>query len=192
MGSSTFGTAPFQVELWFAKIERDLIYRGVFTSVKDLGPRIMTYIRRYSEQAKPFKWKYDDRHAGSPLLSISVLQSTRNPRPSGQRRGLASAQRVLLLRFPESGNEWLIEAVGASHPAAIATGTTRMMELKRYGTVNPIRKNEGAATKKRTRPVRPIVAVSPTRRLFISIRNKMSEINAPGIPPAVAYQRNVA
>jgi hypothetical protein len=55
------------VELWFAKIERDLIYRGVFTSVKDLARRIMKYIRHHNEQAKPFKWKYDD-----PSQRISV------------------------------------------------------------------------------------------------------------------------
>lgn len=56
-----------QVELWFAKIERDLIYRGVFMSVKDLARRIMKYIRHHNKEAKPFKWKYDD-----PSRRISV------------------------------------------------------------------------------------------------------------------------
>jgi len=63
----TYSSWLNQVELWFAKIERDLIYRGVFTSVKDLARRIMTYIRRYNEAAKPFKWRYDD-----PTRRISV------------------------------------------------------------------------------------------------------------------------
>jgi transposase len=56
----TYSSWLNQVELWFSKIERDLIYRGVFVSVKDLSRRIMTYIRRYNEDPKPFKWIYDD------------------------------------------------------------------------------------------------------------------------------------
>jgi transposase len=49
-----------QVELWFAKIERDVIARGVFTSVPDLTRRLMRYIRHYNKQPKPVKWKYFD------------------------------------------------------------------------------------------------------------------------------------
>lgn len=56
----TYSSWLNQVELWFSKIERDLIHRGVFTSVKDLSRRIMKYIRRHNEQARPFKWKYND------------------------------------------------------------------------------------------------------------------------------------
>jgi transposase len=56
----TYSSWLNQVELWFSKIERDLIYRGIFTSVKDLSRRIMTYIRRYNEDPKPIKWIYDD------------------------------------------------------------------------------------------------------------------------------------
>lgn len=56
----TYSSWLNQVELWFSKIERDLIYRGVFTSVKDLSRRIMTYIRKYNDDPQPFKWKYDD------------------------------------------------------------------------------------------------------------------------------------
>jgi transposase len=56
----TYSSWLNQVELWFSKIERDLIYRGVFTSVKDLSRRIMTYIRKYNEAPQPIKWKYDD------------------------------------------------------------------------------------------------------------------------------------
>jgi transposase len=47
-----------QVECWFSKIERDVIARGVFTSVKDLAKKLMRYIRRYNRQAKPIKWTY--------------------------------------------------------------------------------------------------------------------------------------
>jgi hypothetical protein len=48
------------VELWFAKIERDLIYRGVFTSVKDLARRNMTHIKHYNTDPRPVTWQYDD------------------------------------------------------------------------------------------------------------------------------------
>jgi hypothetical protein len=49
-----------QVELWFANIERDVIARGVFTSVPDLKRKLMRYIRTYNQDAKPVKWKYFD------------------------------------------------------------------------------------------------------------------------------------
>jgi len=56
----TYSSWLNQVELWFSKIERDLIYRGVFTSVKNLSRRIMTYIHRYNDDPRPIKWTYDD------------------------------------------------------------------------------------------------------------------------------------
>ena len=56
----TYSSWLNQVELWFSKIERDLIYRGVFTSVKDLARHIMTYIRRYNDDPRSIKWQYDD------------------------------------------------------------------------------------------------------------------------------------
>lgn len=54
----TYSSWLNQVELWFSKIERDVIARGVFTSVKDLARKLMRYIRAYNKQAKPFKWTY--------------------------------------------------------------------------------------------------------------------------------------
>lgn len=56
----TYSSWLNQVELWFAKIERDLIHRGVFLSVKDLARRIMKYIRLYNKDPRPIKWKYSD------------------------------------------------------------------------------------------------------------------------------------
>jgi transposase len=56
----TYSSWLNQVELWFAKIERDVIARGVFTSVSDLRRKLMRYIRKYNEQPKPVKWKYFD------------------------------------------------------------------------------------------------------------------------------------
>jgi transposase len=54
----TYSSWLNQVELWFSKIERDVIARGVFRSVKDLAKKLMRYIRRYNRQAKPMKWTY--------------------------------------------------------------------------------------------------------------------------------------
>lgn len=56
----TYSSWLNQVELWFAKIERDVIARGVFTSVHDLKRKLMRYIRQYNKQPKPVKWKYFD------------------------------------------------------------------------------------------------------------------------------------
>jgi transposase len=56
----TYSSWLNQVELWFAKIERDVIARGIFTSVADLKRKLMRYIRHYNKQAKPVKWKYFD------------------------------------------------------------------------------------------------------------------------------------
>jgi transposase len=54
----TYASWLNQVELWFSKIQRDLIARGIFTSKNDLTPKIMRYIRLYNRRAKPFKWSY--------------------------------------------------------------------------------------------------------------------------------------
>jgi transposase len=56
----TYSSWLNQVELWFAKIERDVIARGVFTSVKDLAKKLRRYINAYSANAKPIRWKYAD------------------------------------------------------------------------------------------------------------------------------------
>jgi len=56
----TYSSWLNQVELWFAKIQRDVIRRGVFTSVADLGNKLRRYIRLYSKSAKPFGWTYTD------------------------------------------------------------------------------------------------------------------------------------
>ena len=53
-------TKSERVELWLAKIERDVIARGVFTSVPDLSRKLLRYIRQYNTQPKPVKWKYFD------------------------------------------------------------------------------------------------------------------------------------
>jgi transposase len=54
----TYSSWLNQVELWFAKIERDVIARGIFTSVTDLKRKLMRYIRQYNKTPKPVKWSY--------------------------------------------------------------------------------------------------------------------------------------
>jgi transposase len=56
----TYSSWLNQVELWFSKVERDVIARGVFTSVRDLARKLMRYITRYNQQPKPIKWSYAD------------------------------------------------------------------------------------------------------------------------------------
>src|SRR6516164_3509086 len=56
----TYSSWLNQVEIWFSKIERDVIARGIFTSVKDLHKKLMAYIRLYNKVAKPIKWSYSD------------------------------------------------------------------------------------------------------------------------------------
>lgn len=50
----TYSSWLNQPELWFAKIERDVIARGMFTSLPDLK-KLMRYIRQYNEKPKPIK-----------------------------------------------------------------------------------------------------------------------------------------
>jgi transposase len=63
----TYSSWLNQVENWFAKIERDVIARGVFTSVKDLARKLKRYIRHYNRDPKPIKWTYRE-----PLHRICV------------------------------------------------------------------------------------------------------------------------
>ena len=56
----TYSSWLNQVELWFGKIERDVIARGVFTSTPDLKRKLMRYIREGNKSPKPIKWTYCD------------------------------------------------------------------------------------------------------------------------------------
>ncbi len=56
----TYSSWLNQVELWFSKVERDVIARGVFTLVTDLRRRLMRYIKQYNKTAKPVRWAYAD------------------------------------------------------------------------------------------------------------------------------------
>lgn len=67
----TYSSWLNQVELWFAKIQRDVISRGVFKSVADLARKLRKYIRAYADSAKPFRWTYSD-----PRRRIRVSEIT--------------------------------------------------------------------------------------------------------------------
>lgn len=56
----TYSSWLNQVELWFAKIERDMIARGIFTSTGDLRRKLMQYIRAHNKTCQPIQWSYTD------------------------------------------------------------------------------------------------------------------------------------
>jgi len=56
----TYSSWLNQVENWFARIERDVIARGIFTSIADLRRKLLRYIRHHNTNAKPIKWMYTD------------------------------------------------------------------------------------------------------------------------------------
>ncbi len=72
----TYSSWLNQIELWFAKIERDVIARGVVSSVKDLARKLMRYIRHYNRNAKPIKWTY--RNHKHRIMPDTILTVTGN------------------------------------------------------------------------------------------------------------------
>jgi len=70
----TYSSWLNQVEIWFARLEREVIARGIFTSVQDLARKLMRYIRAYSKTARPFRWKYSDLRRR--ILPANVLTAT--------------------------------------------------------------------------------------------------------------------
>ena len=71
----TYSSWLNQVEIWFSKVERDVIARGVFTSVKDLARKLRRYINPYSANAKPIRWKYSDP---TRRIRSNVVSATRH------------------------------------------------------------------------------------------------------------------
>ena len=56
----TYSSWLNQVELWFAKIERDMIARGIFRSPAELRRKLMQYIRLHNKSCRPFLWRYNN------------------------------------------------------------------------------------------------------------------------------------
>ena len=74
----TYSSWLNQVEIWFAKIERDVIARGVFTSVSDLRRKLIRYIRAYAKCARPYVGPIPIPKSESPL-SESLGRATSSP-----------------------------------------------------------------------------------------------------------------
>jgi len=71
----TYASWLNQVELWFAKIEREVIARGIFTSVPDLARKLMRYIRHANRNPTPIQWSYTDpshriRSTGNSTVTV--------------------------------------------------------------------------------------------------------------------------
>jgi transposase len=56
----TYSSWLNQVENWFAKIQRHVITRGVFSSLNDLRVKLLRYIRHYNKTATHIKWTYSN------------------------------------------------------------------------------------------------------------------------------------
>lgn len=65
----TYSSWLNQVEIWFSKIQRQIIARGVFSSVDDLARKIVRFIRNYNKTATPIRWRYmDEKQRISPAI----------------------------------------------------------------------------------------------------------------------------
>jgi transposase len=63
----TYSSWLNQVEIWFSKLERQVIERGVFQSVSDLRKKILGYIRHYNKVATPIRWTYKNPRRRIPF-----------------------------------------------------------------------------------------------------------------------------
>ncbi len=69
----TYASWLNQIELWFSKMERDMIARGIFRSVGDLRRKIMRYIRFHNGRARPIRWTYRDPSHRITMTTDSVV-----------------------------------------------------------------------------------------------------------------------
>ncbi len=72
----TYSSWLNQVELWFAKIERDCIARGIFTSTADLRRKLMQYISARITRSAIRSSGVTPIRAGASVPSVIELQST--------------------------------------------------------------------------------------------------------------------
>ena len=54
----TYSSWLNQVEIWFSKIQRDVIARGIFSSTTDLSRKLIRYIKQDNKTATPFRWRF--------------------------------------------------------------------------------------------------------------------------------------
>jgi transposase len=68
----TYSSWLNQIEIWFSKIQRQVIARGIFTSQADLSRKLIRYIKEYNKTATPFRWRYKNvGHRIKPNTSTS-------------------------------------------------------------------------------------------------------------------------
>jgi DDE superfamily endonuclease len=75
----TYSSWLNQVELWFARIERDVIARGVFSSVPDLARKLRRYINAYPPTPGLSSGSTQTLPAAS-VATISLRQASRSSR----------------------------------------------------------------------------------------------------------------
>jgi transposase len=66
----TYSSWLNQVELWFSKIDRDVIARGVFTSVSDLKRKLLRYIRQYNKSPRTIAPSQYTTSRYRPLVAV--------------------------------------------------------------------------------------------------------------------------
>ena len=54
----TYSSSLNQVKIWFAKVQSDVIARGISPGTKDLDKKIMRYICEHNKRSKPIRCKY--------------------------------------------------------------------------------------------------------------------------------------
>src|SRR5713101_6098315 len=69
----TYSSWLNQVEIWFSKIQRDVIARGIFTSTNDLSRKLIRYIKQYNKTATPFRWRF--KNADHRIKSVTQRAS---------------------------------------------------------------------------------------------------------------------
>ena len=67
----TYSSWLNQVEIWFSKLERDVIAHEISTSVKHLARKLRRYINAYSANAKPLSGDIPVRPAASAVTLSS-------------------------------------------------------------------------------------------------------------------------
>ena len=72
----TYSSWLNQVESWLARIERDCIARGIFTSTRELRKKLLQYIKLHNQTCQPFVWRYRDPTRPF-VLHVSRLRATR-------------------------------------------------------------------------------------------------------------------
>lgn len=99
----TYSSWPDQVELWFSKLQCDVIARGIFTSTADLARQLRRYINAYSKDAKP---NTPIPSAASAMWRLPLRRST---------RWVLAAERRNLARLHSHGIPLTDDTVGGCH-----------------------------------------------------------------------------